>query len=62
MFELSNILIFAAGVVGGAFLGVLLGRRSTTANAYVDRIRAEYDERVNELKQQVRELQAKAKQ
>lgn len=59
MFELTNILIFGAGVAGGAFLGVLLGRRSTTANETVDRIRAEYDRRVSDLQRRVDEYKAR---
>lgn len=49
------------GVLGGSYLGVLLARRSKTANAYVDRIRREYDEREEQLKQQLRAAQAKVK-
>lgn len=60
MFEFSNILIFGAGVVGGAFLGVLLGRRSQTANDLTDRIRAEYDKAIANLQREVRELKDKA--
>jgi gas vesicle protein len=62
IFSAQFLIGLGLGAVGGAYVGVLMGRRSQTANAYVDRIRAEYDERVNQLKQQVRELQAKAKQ
>lgn len=63
MFEfiLSAEFLTAAVVfsVAGAYVGVLLGRRSQTANAYVDRIRSEYEDRMNKLKQQIRDLQAK---
>lgn len=49
------------GVLGGSYLGVLLARRSKTANAYVDRIRQEYEDKTEELKQQLRAAQAKLK-
>lgn len=41
--ELSDIISFCIGVIPGAFLGVIMGRRSTTANETVDRIREEYE-------------------
>lgn len=40
----ATILALAIGLVIGAFVGVGLGRRSTTANAYYDKIRLEADE------------------
>lgn len=49
------------GLLGGSYLGVLLARRSKTANAYVDRIRQEYEDKTEELKQQLRAAQAKLK-
>lgn len=45
-----EILIYIGIFAAGAFLGVLLGRRSRTANEAVDRIRAEYEERIARLK------------
>lgn len=42
--DLFTILTYALTFAGGAFLGVLLGRRSKTANAYTDRIVAESKE------------------
>lgn len=42
--DLFTILIYALTFAAGAFLGVLLGRRSKTANAAVDRIQNEADE------------------
>lgn len=49
------------GVLGGSYLGVLLARRSKTANAAVDRIRDAYEREREELRQQVADLQRKLK-
>lgn len=54
-FNLITILALAAALVIGGFIGVGLGRRSTTANAYYDRFRKEADE----LREQLREAEAK---
>lgn len=40
----ATIIALAIGLVIGGFLGVGLGRRSSTANAYYDKIRLEADE------------------
>lgn len=45
-----EILIYIAVFAAGAFLGVLLGRRSMTANKAVDKIRAEYEARIARLR------------
>lgn len=50
MFEFAGIVMFLIGAVCGAFLGVLLGRRSMTANRVVDQIRAEYEARLARLR------------
>ena len=44
------VLLLGAVFVAGAFLGVLLGRRSTTANEAVNRIQAEADRLREELR------------
>lgn len=49
-FNLITILTLAAALVVGGFIGVGLGRRSTTANAYYDRIRKEADEAKEKLR------------
>lgn len=56
---LGTLIILAAVFVGGAFLGVLLGRRSSSANATVDRIRKQWDEETAELRAQIRRMQDK---
>jgi cell division protein FtsB len=61
-FTLVTILVLAAVAVAFTFLGVLLGRRSATANSIVDRTVAKYEAEREELRQQLRELQAKAKE
>jgi hypothetical protein len=50
-------IVFSAA---GAFLGVGLARRSQTANAYYDRIRAKWDEEREELRRRIRELEARS--
>lgn len=50
IFSMQFIIGLLFGAAGGAYLGVLLGRRSATANEYVDRIRAEYEARIARLK------------
>jgi hypothetical protein len=61
MFEFITSFYFWLGVVvggvGGAFIGLGLARRSTTANAYYDKIRKELDE----AREQLREYRAKQK-
>lgn len=42
--NIATILALAVGLLIGGFIGVGLGRRSTTANAYYDRIRKEADD------------------
>lgn len=41
---LGSLLICALVFVIGAYVGLMLGRRSKTANLYADRIKAEIDE------------------
>lgn len=55
--DLFTILTYALTFAAGAFLGVLLGRRSKTANAYTDRIVAES----RELREKLEAAQAKLK-
>lgn len=54
-FNLITLVILAVVFVAGAFLGVLLGRRSKTTNAYVDSILKEKDRAV----EKARELEAR---
>ena len=58
--NLISLLINAAILVGGAFLGVLLGRRSSTANKIVDDIRYRYEREAAELRTELARLKAKA--
>lgn len=56
-FNLFTILVLLLVFAGGAFVGVQLGRRSKTANAYADRIQAELDKAeayIHELEAKVR--------
>ena len=48
--EFSHIVAFALGALAGGFMGVLLARRSMTANKVVDQIKAEYEERMARLR------------
>lgn len=58
MIDLSpgSLIAYAIFFVAGAFLGVLLGRRSKTANAAVDRIRAEYTEKLQAARDEIARL------
>lgn len=56
-FNLITILVLAGVFAAGAFLGVLLGRRSSTANAYTDRILEES----KELRERLEAAKAKLK-
>lgn len=47
---ITSILVVLFFTAAGAYLGVLLGRRSRTANETVDRIRQEYEDRIARLK------------
>lgn len=58
---LTILILAAVMLAAGAYLGVLLGRRSTTANETVDRIRERYDQQVAELREQVRAQQRRDK-
>jgi LPS O-antigen subunit length determinant protein (WzzB/FepE family) len=49
--DLFAIITYALVFTAGAFLGVLLGRRSKSANATVDRIQAEADRLRDRLRQ-----------
>jgi hypothetical protein len=55
---LTAAVLFGAG---GTYLGVHLGRRSKTANAYADKIREGWDREREELRQQIRQLQENMK-
>lgn len=59
--SLGSLVAYAVFFVLGTFLGVLLGRRSKTANATVDRIRQEYDEKLASARVELERLRAKAK-
>ena len=58
---LGAVILLVGVFAGGAFLGVLLGRRSQTANETVDRIREKWDEEVAELRAEIDALKAKSK-
>lgn len=60
-FNLITILVLAGVFAAGAFLGVLLGRRSDTANATVDRIRAQYEDTLADARAEIDRLRAKGK-
>jgi hypothetical protein len=60
-FNLITIIALAAALLIGGFIGVGLGRRSTTANAYYDKIRAEADSLRARLNEAEAQLRAKAK-
>lgn len=59
--SLGSLIAYAVFFVLGAFLGVLLGRRSDTANSVVDRVRAEYDEKLLAAREEIARLRNKAK-
>jgi hypothetical protein len=42
--SLSSLIVYLIIFIAGAFLGVLLGRRSKTANEAVNRSQAEFEE------------------
>lgn len=48
--SLGSLIAYAVFLVIGAFVGVMLGRRSKTANAYADRIQARLDEAEAEIR------------
>lgn len=56
--NLITIAVLAAVLLIGGFIGVGLGRRSSTANAYYDRVRKEADE----LREKLREAEAKLRE
>lgn len=56
-FNLFTILVLAFVAVACTFLGVMLGRRSKTANTYADRIQAKLDQ----AEEYIRQLEAKVK-
>jgi gas vesicle protein len=58
IFSAQFLIGLGLGAVAGAFLGVLLGRRSKTANEYVDKIRAKYEEEREQLRHRIRELES----
>lgn len=57
--NLTTLIALAVTLFAGGFLGVLLGRRSSTANRIVDGIRDRYEREAAELREQVRNLKAK---
>lgn len=59
--SLGSLIAYAVFFILGAFLGVLLGRRSKTANAVVDRVRAEYDQKLEAARDEIDRLRAKSK-
>lgn len=59
MFEFILSLPFLAGLVLGALIGVGLGRRSTTANEFYDRARAQWDLREAQLQAEIERLKEK---
>lgn len=59
--SLGSLIAYAVFFVLGAFLGVLLGRRSKTANAYTDRILEESKELRDKLELAQAKLRDKAK-
>lgn len=56
---LSTIFILALLFASGVFLGVLLGRRSSGANAAVDRIRQKWEEERAELLAKIQSMKDK---
>lgn len=59
MFEFILSLPFLVGLVLGALIGVGLGRRSTTANEFYDRARAQWDLREAQLQAEIDRLKEK---
>lgn len=59
MFEFILSLPFLVGLVLGALIGVGLGRRSTTANEFYDRARAQWDLREAQLQAEIERLKEK---
>lgn len=61
LFELTlgNLILLAIVLVGGAFIGIGLGRRSSTANAYYDRARAEWERRETQMQAEIQQLRDK---
>lgn len=57
--NLITLVVIAVALFVGGFLGVLLGRRSSTANSIVDGIQQRYEREAAELREQVRRLQIK---
>lgn len=59
---IGTLIILALVFAAGAFLGVLLGRRSTTANETVDRIREKWYAETAELRAEIQRMKDKARQ
>ena len=57
--NLITLVVIAVALFVGGFLGVLLGRRSSTANSIVDGIQQRYEREAAELREQVCRLQIK---
>lgn len=55
-FSPQFLLGLGAGLAAGAFVGVGLGRRSSTANLYHDAVRARYDELEDQLRAEIQDL------
>lgn len=57
--SLGSLIAYFVFFVLGAFLGVLLAGRSKTANDIVERIRAEYDEKLLAAREEIARLRNK---
>ena len=55
-FSPQFLLGLGAGLAAGAFVGVGLGRRSSTANRNHDAVRARYDELEDQLRAEIQDL------
>jgi len=53
---LGDLALLAVALVAGALFGIGLGRRSSTANAYYDRARAEWDRREAQMQAEIQRL------
>lgn len=58
LFELTlgTLALLTVALIAGAFIGVGLGRRSSTANAYYDSARAQWAEREAQLQAEIQRL------
>lgn len=58
---LGTLALLAVALIGGAFIGVGLGRRSSTANAYYDQARAQWAEREARMQAEIQRLRDRQK-